>query len=171
MFLYLYSRNLAEPLTGLDTSFHLFGAKVLIDASADLQQVSPLQVAAQWIGLRQEVRIAFLTNRAVSLDLHRFDRFLDEESLPPLSPDRDWAYRMFLLFARTLNWCFGGGGNADRHMAEYDGLVRRVEAWMRDGPASFSPIFRSDGLGGLPWPKLRYLNASVGMSASLSLGC
>ncbi|ETS80444.1 hypothetical protein PFICI_07973 [Pestalotiopsis fici W106-1] len=145
-----------EPLTGLDISFHLFGAKVLIDASADLQQVSPLQVAAQWLGLRQEVRIAFLTNRAVSLDLHRFDKFLDESS--PLSPDRDWSYRMFLILARTLNWCFA---DRDRQIAEYDDLVQQCSAWMLQSPVSFQPIFKSDNPESHPWPKLRFLNASV----------
>lgn len=148
-----------EPLTGLDTSFHLFGAKVLIDASADLQQVSPLQIAAQWLGLRQEVRIAFLTNRAVSLDLHRFEKFLHESS--SLSPDRDWSYRMFLILARTLNWCFAT--NRDRQVAEYDGLVQQCSTWMLESPVSFQPIFKSDPTEGHPWPKLRYLNASVGM--------
>lgn len=133
-------RHLEEievPLSGqspADNSFHLLGAHALISAQERVTMAGGLREAAFWVGLRQEIYVAFVNHRSImpSLENCNIDRSFG------VAPDHIWSCRMVVLCSDAIRYCFGDG---DPSTATYNWLVESVNHWHNSKPASFTPIY------------------------------
>jgi hypothetical protein len=104
-------RHLEEievPLSGqspADNTFHLLGAHALISAQERTTMAGGLREAAFWVGLRQEIYVAFVNQRSImpSLEHCNIDRSFGA------APDHVWSCRMVVICADALRYCFGDG--------------------------------------------------------------
>ena len=133
-------RHLEEievPLSGqspADNSFHLLGAHALISAQERATMAGGLREAAFWVGLRQEIYVAFVNQRSImpSLEHCNIDRSFGA------APDSVWSCRMVVICSDALRYCFGDG---DPSTVTYNWLVESVTQWHSSKPASFTPIY------------------------------
>ncbi|KAJ3577885.1 hypothetical protein NPX13_g2678 [Xylaria arbuscula] len=134
-------------LTGHDSYSHLLGIHVFANAGDQYILPGSLSAAAFWVGLRQEIYIAILTQQCVKLKL---DDFIVDRSLGP-ADDYTWSNRAIVLLADVLNSCFGDNPlTTQRWMA----LNEAVESWTRARPPSFNPYFYSEGIGAGAFPEI-----------------
>ncbi|KAK6396062.1 hypothetical protein LTR65_010172 [Meristemomyces frigidus] len=133
-------RHLEEievPLSGQspsDQQSHLFGAHAFITAQERATMSGGLRQAAFWVGLRQEIYVAFVNQRSIipALTHCNIDRSLDAAA------DHVWACRMVVLCADVIRYCFGEG---DQPVATYIFLTDAVEQWHTSTPLSFRPVY------------------------------
>ena len=133
-------RHLEEievPLSGqspADNSFHLLGAHALISAQERATMAGGLREAAFWVGLRQEIYVAFVNQRSImpSLEHCNIDRSFGA------APDNVWSCRMVVLCSDVLRYCFG---DSDPLSSTYNFLNESVGQWYRSKPASFTPVY------------------------------
>jgi hypothetical protein len=127
---------------------------------------SGLRQACFWIGLRQEIVMAFVKQRPVKIMLNH--DFVDR-SLTPTNDDT-WANRIIVHCAEVINFCFGKGDQLS--IADFQALKDYDEAWLRARPVSFLPVAycEADSSAGEVFPQILYLNHAVGMCSG-RLGC
>lgn len=154
-------RNLEEievPLSGQspsDHSNHLIGSNSLITAQERASISGGLRQAAFWVGLRQEIYVAFVNQRSIipNLEYCNIDRTFDA------APDHIWSCRMVVICADVLRYCYDGKDNSS---ADYRALADSVEQWFDSKPASFTPVFSqpADTTGTL-FPELWFVGEDV----------
>ena len=134
-------------LTGHDNYSHLLGIHVFANAGDQYMMPGSLSAAAFWVGLRQEIYIAVLTQQCVKLKL---DDFIVDRSLGP-ADDYTWANRAIVLLADVLNSCFG---DTPLTTQRWSALNEAAENWTRAGPPSFNPYFYGEGTGVGAFPEI-----------------
>ena len=134
-------RHLEEievPLTGQlpsDQQNHLLGAHVFITAQESATTAGGLREAAFWVGLRQEIYMAFINQRSIMPVLKHcnIDRSFG------IAADHVWACRIVVLCADVIRYCFG---DSDHRLAgTYKVLNDLVTRWNDCKPASFTPMY------------------------------
>ncbi|KAI0505999.1 hypothetical protein F5B22DRAFT_625799 [Xylaria bambusicola] len=134
-------------LTGQDNYSHLLGIHVFANAGDQYMLPGSLSAAAFWVGLRQEIYIAILTQQCVKLKL---DDFIVDRSLGP-ADDYTWSNRAIVLLADVLNCCFG---DTPLTTQRWIALNEAVESWTRARPPSFNPYFYNNGTGAGAFPEI-----------------
>jgi hypothetical protein len=118
---------------------------------------SGLRQASFWVGLRQEIYIAFVNQRPVktNLDYSFIDQSFD------LADDNTWANRIIVNCAKITQFCFNEG---DYGPYSYQGLLDYDTEWLDSRPPSFLPLsFQPpDPSRGEVFPEIIYLNHAVG---------
>ncbi|KAI1438433.1 hypothetical protein GGR50DRAFT_430747 [Xylaria sp. CBS 124048] len=125
-------------LTGQDNYSHLLGIHAFVNAGDQHMVPGSLSAASFWVGLRQEIYIAILTQQRVKLNL---DDFIVDRSLEA-ADDYTWSNRAIIVLADVLNSCFGDTPLTPQRWAA---LNDAVESWTRARPPSFNPFFYRDG--------------------------
>lgn len=131
------------PVSGTDTQSHLLGTHVFISAQNHVVLTGGLREAAFWVGLRQEIYVAFVNQRSVipALEHLQLDRSFDP------ADDATWANRIIVHCAEVLRYCFG---TDDLTASRYTELLGYSGQWISAKPLSFTPIFRKPpGPGGV----------------------
>ncbi|KAI0207008.1 hypothetical protein F4808DRAFT_466880 [Astrocystis sublimbata] len=121
-------------LTGQDNYSHLLGIHAFVNAGDQYIVPGSLSAAAFWVGLRQEIYIAILTQQRVKLNLNEC---IVDRSLEPAA-DYTWSNRAVILLADVLNACFG---DSPLTLHNWTILNDAVESWTRARPPSFNPFF------------------------------
>lgn len=116
-----------------------------------------LRKAAFWVGLRQEVTMAFASQRNIKISLAH--PWIDQSFSP--GSDDVWANRIIVHSANVIEFCFGDG---DQKTSKYQALRDYDEGWLRSRPASFLPLAYSpaDAGSGNYFPQILYMNHAVG---------
>ncbi|GAB7362556.1 hypothetical protein MBLNU230_g2873t1 [Neophaeotheca triangularis] len=133
-------RHLEEfevPLSGQlhpDSSSHLLGAHAFIAAQERATLSGGLRHSAFWVGLRQEIYVAFVNQRSIMPALEHCN--IDRSCEP--ADDYTWACRIVVCCADVIRFCFGDG---DRSNATYDHLADSCAQWYACKPASFTPVY------------------------------
>ena len=133
-------RHLEEievPLSGVspsDQQSHLLGANTFLTAQVRSTFEGGLRQAAFWVGLRQEIYVAFVNQRSIIPELGycNIDRSLEA------APDHVWACRIVVLCADVIRYCFGDGDHAT---PTYNFLANAVAQWFECKPASWTPVY------------------------------
>ncbi|KAM0721298.1 hypothetical protein Q7P37_003586 [Cladosporium fusiforme] len=126
------------PLSGqqpAEQESHLFGAHAFITAQERATITGGLRQAAFWVGLRQEIYVAFVNQRSIipALEHCNIDRSFEA------APDDIWACRMVVLAADIIRYCFGEHDHP--HSSTYTFLADCATQWFSSKPASFLPVF------------------------------
>lgn len=118
---------------------------------------SGLRQASFWVGLRQEIYIAFVNQRPVKMNLKQ--SFIDQSFRP--ADDNTWANRIIVNCAKITQFCFG---EEERRVHSYGELNEYDRKWRECKPLSFLPVSRRppDPARGEVFPEIIYLNHAVG---------
>ena len=124
---------------------------------------SGLRQASFWIGLRQEIYMAFVNQRPVKTKLDH--SFIDQSLLP--ASDDEWAKRILINTAEIENYCFG---EDEQPLSTYRKLKLYDEQWLESRPLSFLPLsYRAaDAACGEIFPEIWYMNHAVGQWTAAS---
>lgn len=136
-------RHLEEievPLTGTSPTDetghrHLIGAHIFMAAQARAPMSGGLREAAFWVGLRQEIYVAFVNQRSIMPPLEHLDRSFE------VAKDHVWSCRMVVLSADVIRYCFG---DEDLPREAYTQLCDSIEQWYDRKPATFTPLYYRD---------------------------
>ena len=147
-----YLEEIEVPLSGLsppDQQSHLLGANTVLTAQVHSTFEGGLRQAAFWVGLRQEIYVAFVNQRSIIPELSycNIDRTLDA------APDHVWACRMVVLCADVIRYCFGEG---DHSTSTYNWLATSLAQWYECKPASFTPLYYAEPMDGKVFPEVWY---------------
>ncbi|KAI1122668.1 hypothetical protein F5Y10DRAFT_286960 [Nemania abortiva] len=134
-------------LTGQDNYSHLLGIHAFVNAGDQYMIPGSLSAASFWVGLRQEIYIAILTQQRVKLNL---DDCIVDRSLEP-AEDYTWSNRAIILLADILNSCFG---DIPLTIRRWNALNDAAESWTRARPPSFNPFFYREGTGSGAFPEI-----------------
>ncbi|KAI3322389.1 hypothetical protein HD806DRAFT_123611 [Xylariaceae sp. AK1471] len=134
-------------LTGQDNYSHLLGIHAFVNAGDQYMVPGSLSAASFWVGLRQEIYIAILTQQRVKLNL---DHFIVDRSLEP-ADDYTWSNRAIILLADVLNSCFG---DTPLTTQRWVSLNDAAESWTLSRPPSFNPFFYREGAGSAAFPEI-----------------
>lgn len=153
-------RHLEEievPLSGqspADQQSHLFGAHAFMMSQEQVAFSGGLRQAAFWVGLRQEIYVAFVNQRSIIPDLSHvnFDRSFDA------AEDNVWTCRMVVLCADVIRWCFG---EEDHSTTAYTYLTDMVDQWHSSKPQSFAPIYYEPPGPDNVFPELWYVQDEI----------
>ena len=145
------------PLTGqspADQQSQLLGLHALIAAQERATVAGGLRQAAFWVGLRQEIYVAFCNQRSIipALEHCNIDRSLES------APDHVWSCRMVVLCADAIRYCFGDG---DPSTATYNWLAESVTHWHNCKPASFTPIYYKEANHDNIFPDIWFLHDDI----------
>lgn len=135
---------------GQDMENHLMGTHTFVRAQ-EYDQSSAIRQAVFRVVLRQEIVIAFKTQRPVQLlpEYIQADRSLDG------SDDWTLAFHIIVLCAEVLSYCYDDGPKTAQ---SWDELMRRTQKWIASLPLSFEPLLcRSPGEGKV-FPTILLLN-------------
>lgn len=153
-------RHLEEievPLSGIspsDQQSHLLGANTFITAQVRSTFEGGLRQAAFWVGLRQEIYVAFVNQRSIipKLSYCNIDRSLEA------APDHVWACRIVYLCADVIRYCFGEG---DAATSTYHSLAHAVAQWFECKPASWTPVYYRVPREDEVFPEIWYLGDDI----------
>lgn len=122
------------PVSGAESQSHLLGTQVFLTAQERSTVYGGLRQAAFWVGLRQEIYMAFVNQRTIIpvLEHCNIDRTFDAAS------DCVWANRIVTHCADVLRYCFG---DEEQTTANYNRLLDYCDGWYMFKPPSFSPMF------------------------------
>lgn len=137
-----------------DSQGHMLGIQVFVGARDPYAMRGGLSEAAFWVGLRQEIYVATVKQKAVKINL---DQCLVDRSIEPAS-DFEWANRAVVHYADVLNCCFGPEGVS---LSKWMELKEYNERWREMKPSSFTPIFYRDAdtRKGESFPEIWYSHA------------
>ncbi|KAJ3946157.1 uncharacterized protein N0V96_004515 [Colletotrichum fioriniae] len=151
--------ELDVPLIGTDHEGHLLGIQLFMNTqnASALEPPSSLRQASFWVGLRQEITMAFATQRPIKVKLDHL--FIDRSFSP--ADDDCWANRIVVHCAEVVQFCFG---EVENRKSEYQRLLEYDYNWLRARPLSWLPIAYSepDLASGLVFPQIFYINHAVG---------
>lgn len=152
----------SAPLVGVDDETYLRGVQVFLDAQgAAAVRNGGLQLAAFWVGIRQEFHTSFIKQRIFQFDLsccdHSTYRLLDQ------ADDPTWANRVILHCAHTLMYCYDERSHT---IKEYEQLWDYSQGWNRMAPPTFNPIYfrPPDRSKGEVFPELWFLDDCIGIN-------
>ncbi|KAI0148848.1 hypothetical protein GGR57DRAFT_230956 [Xylariaceae sp. FL1272] len=134
-------------LTGHDNYRHLLGIHAFVNAGDQYMIPGSLSAASFWVGLRQEIYIAILTQQPVKVSL---DHYVVDRSSEP-ADDYTWSNRAIVLVADVLNSCFG---DAPLTPSRWAALNEAAENWTLARPPSFNPFFYREGTGLAAFPEI-----------------
>ncbi len=146
-------RHLEEfevPLSGYspsDRQSHLLGSHAFIRAQEHSPMSDGLRKAAFWVGLRQEIYVAFVNQRSIAIELNNFN--LDRSCDP--APDYVWACRAVALCADAIRFFYG---KDDRLNSEYDQLSEAVNEWHSCKSSNFTAMYFRDADEGELFPNI-----------------
>jgi hypothetical protein len=150
--------ELEVPLSGQQSAHqesHLFGAHAFITAQERAATITGgLRQAAFWVGLRQEIYVAFVNQRSIipALEHCNIDRSFEAAS------DDIWACRMVVLAADIIRYCFG---DHDHLQSTYNLLVDCTAQWFVSKPGSFTPIYEQAAGEENVFPEMQFLADDV----------
>lgn len=126
---------------------HLLGTHIFITAQESFATTGGLRQAAFWDGLRQEIYIAYITQRSIlpALTHCNIDRSLES------ADDYTWANRIIVHCADVIRYCYG---DESRGIADYAKLVEYSDGWMALKPSSFLPMYHRDPGDGEFFPEI-----------------
>ncbi|KAG9953786.1 hypothetical protein KCU85_g1162, partial [Aureobasidium melanogenum] len=127
------------PLSGkvhLDGAGHLIGAHAFVSAQEISAVSGGLRLAAFWVGLRQEIYVAFVNQRSISFPLQHctVDRSFGA------ADEGTWANRIVFHCAETIQWCFGLLEH-ERSTARFEELLSYAGNWWNSMPPCFTPVY------------------------------
>jgi hypothetical protein len=132
----------------------MLGIQVFVGARDPYAMRGGLSEAAFWVGLRQEIYVATVTQKSVKINL---EHCLVDRTVKPAS-DFEWANRAVVHYADVLNCCFGAEGVA---LSRWMELNEYSEKWQKSKPSSFTPIYykQADSSKGEAFPEIWYSHA------------
>ncbi|GAB7355561.1 hypothetical protein MBLNU459_g6035t1 [Dothideomycetes sp. NU459] len=134
-----YLEEIDVPLSGqLVADSHLIGTQLFISAQERSAVTGGLRLAAFWVGLRQEIYVAFVNQRSIIPPLEHCNV---DRSFEP-ADDGTWANRIVVHCAEVIRYCFGE--ESEQSLQRYAQLYEYCEDWLRFTPQSYRPIFFSD---------------------------
>ncbi|CAI0644634.1 unnamed protein product [Colletotrichum noveboracense] len=143
--------ELDVPLIGTDHEGHLLGIQLFMNTqNGGLPRQSQLRQACFWVGLRQEITMAFATQRPIM-------------SSSTTSSSTARSRRPTTTAGRTASWCTFCFGEVDNRKSEYQRLVEYDHNWLRERPLSWLPIAYSepDPAADQAFPRIFYINHAV----------
>ncbi|OJJ77409.1 hypothetical protein ASPBRDRAFT_36628 [Aspergillus brasiliensis CBS 101740] len=124
-------------LAGGDGKTHLRGTQVFLNAQGhSALRGGGLQLAAFWVGIRQEFHKAFLEQRVAELDLSCCDGSAYRRLDP--TDDPTWANRAVLHGVDVLRYCYS---EADQTRWHYEELCAYNRQWQVLTPPTFDPLY------------------------------
>ncbi len=150
-------RNLEEievPLSGQSGQSHLLGAQIFMEAQVRATLAGGLREAAFWVGLRQEIFVAFVNQRSILPATERgdVDRSFDTAA------DHVWTCRMVMLCADVIRYCFSDN---DLPTRTYRELVDSITEWDSRKPSTFTPIYYKAADANSTFPVFWYLREEI----------
>jgi hypothetical protein len=146
------------PLSGklhLDGAGHLIGAHAFISAQEISAVSGGLRLAAFWVGLRQEIYVAFVNQRSIMFPLQHcnVDRSFGA------ADEGTWANRIIIHCAETIQWCFGLREH-ERSTARFGELLTYAGNWLKSIPPCYTPIYHrnADADSHAVFPVVMYLS-------------
>ncbi|KAG4441357.1 hypothetical protein IFR05_003171 [Cadophora sp. M221] len=121
--------------TGKQGAAHIEGIQSFVREHGSNVMQGGLSEAAFWVGLRQEIYVATISQRAVQIEIGHIDRSVD-----PIT-DFGWANRAVVHLADVLNCCFRPRGVDPGHWSR---LQVESYRWQHDKPDSFTPYYYRD---------------------------
>lgn len=106
-----------------------------------------LSAASFWVGLRQEIYIAVITQQPVKVSLKHF---VVDRSFDP-TDDYTWSNRAIVHLADVLNFCFGGESPSSHRWSD---LHLACEKWALHRPTSFNPFFHRERVAPAAFPEI-----------------
>ena len=153
-------RHLEEievPVSGYspsDSQSHLLGSHAFIKAQRHAAGSEGLRKAAFWVGLRQEIYVAFVNQRPIAIDLE--DSSIHSSTEP--AEDHIWSCRMVALCAEVIDYCFG---EDDQSTSAYSRLSDCVDNWHACKSPSFSPMFFREPDADSVFPECWFLSDEI----------
>ncbi|KAI5860836.1 hypothetical protein GGS23DRAFT_212361 [Durotheca rogersii] len=135
------------PTTGQDNYSHLLGIHAFVNVGDHYMVSGSLSAASFWVGLRQEIYIAVITQQPVKVSL---DHFVVDRSFEP-ADDYTWSNRAIIILADVLNFCFGDSPSAVGH---WNALNEAAKKWSIVRPTSFNPFFYRERTPTLAFPEV-----------------
>jgi hypothetical protein len=142
------------PLSGYspsDRQSHLLGSHAFIRAQKHALANDGLRQAAFWVGLRQEIYVAFVNQRSIAIELGDFDF---DRSCDP-APDHIWSCRVVALCADAIRICFG---KSDITESEYTRLSHSINKWHSCKSANFTPVYYKEADDAKIFPEIWFLH-------------
>lgn len=139
-------RHLEEievPLSGFspsnDQPSHLLGSHIFISAQERAVDGGGLREAAFWIGLRQDIYVAFVNQHSSIPTLDYCNITVCEAG----APNHIWSRNMVALCAEVIRYCFAedGESNGVRPNVTYTWLARSITDWYESKPDTFAPLY------------------------------
>ncbi|KAI2468008.1 hypothetical protein F4781DRAFT_286537 [Annulohypoxylon bovei var. microspora] len=135
------------PTTGQDTYSHLLGIHAFVNVGDQYMVPGSLSAASFWVGLRQEIYIAVITQQPVKLSL---EHFVVDRSFEP-ADDYTWSNRAIVLIADVLNFCFGENSFT---VGRWNALDEACQKWSATRPPSFNPFFYRERTASTAFPEV-----------------
>ncbi|KAI1389308.1 uncharacterized protein F4822DRAFT_427660 [Hypoxylon trugodes] len=135
------------PTTGQDNYSHLLGIHAFVNAGDQYMGRGSLSAASFWVGLRQEIYIAVITQQPVKVSL---DHYIVDRSFEA-ADDYTWSNRAIILIADVLNFCFGDGNFTS---GRWNALDEACKKWSATRPSSFNPFFYRERTGSSAFPEV-----------------
>ncbi|KAI0120935.1 hypothetical protein BJ170DRAFT_688356 [Xylariales sp. AK1849] len=123
-----------DATSGQDNHSHLLGIHAFVNVGDQIMLPGSLSAASYWIGLRQELYSAIITQSPVKINL---DHFIVDRSFEP-ADDYTWSNRAVVNLADVLNFCFSDVSPSN---ARWGYLNEQCETWDDLRPPSFEPFF------------------------------
>ncbi|KAI1500315.1 hypothetical protein F5X99DRAFT_241121 [Biscogniauxia marginata] len=133
--------------TGQDNHSHLLGIHAFVNVGDQHMVPGSLSSASFWVGLRQEIYIAVITQQPVKVSL---DHYVVDRTFEP-TDDYTWSNRAIILLADVLNFCFG---ESVLTISRWDALNEACEKWSLTRPMSFNPFFYKERTGTEAFPEI-----------------
>ncbi|KAL5316735.1 hypothetical protein ACEPPN_015786 [Leptodophora sp. 'Broadleaf-Isolate-01'] len=148
--------ELDVPLVGEDYQGHLLGIQIFMNAQDPSIPASGLRQASFWIGLRQDIYMAFVNQRPLKTKLDH--SFIDRSFTP--ADDDTWAKRILINTAEIENFCFSDN---EQPVSTYRRLKEYDERWLESRPLSWLPLsYRAPNEAcGEVFPEIWYMNHAV----------
>lgn len=155
--------TISVPFAGQDIESHLKGSHTFVRALETAHMASGIRQATLRVILRQEIVMAFRSQRSVALlpQYLEVDQWLGSDS--GAADDWTYAFHVIVLCAEVLNWCYG---EEAKTRGAWEELSGRVQRWMDSKPASFEPLlYREPGQTGenQVFPEIWHINDCHGM--------
>jgi hypothetical protein len=153
-------RHLEEievPLSGQGAAqSHLLGAHIFLEAQVRETLNGGLREAAFWVGLRQEIFVAFVNQRTI---MPAIERSQVDRSYEAGVPDHVWSCKMVLLCADVIRFCFSDTDHPTRTFRE---LKDAITEWDLRKPVTFTAIYyESAEAEDKVFPTLWYLREEI----------
>jgi hypothetical protein len=141
---------LSHCVIGQNMENHLIGTHTFVRAQ-EYDQSSTIRQAVFRVVLRQEIVIAFKTQRPVQLlqEYIQADRSLDR------SDDWTLTFHIIALCAEVLTYCYG---DDPKTVQIWDKLMGRAQKWINSVPISFEPLLYRRPCQGQVFPTIMLLN-------------